>query len=176
MSFRRASSVLRCAGLSVALSLAAASVARGQARGFDVSRLSDAGRKAFALLLKAEFFSVGGVGYAGRPSEAEEALRVLLAEREALEALRSLAARANPEGKLYALLGLRSVARRAYDAAVAAARVEPVPPRAEARVFDIPVKLEAGHVRVMEGCFVETTPRADILKRIDSGYYDKRFD
>lgn len=172
---RTASSVLRGAGLALAVALAAASSARGQATAFTPPGLSDAGRKAFALLAEAEFFSVGGVGYVGRPSEAEEALRVLLAEPGAAAAFKELLARANPEGRLYALLGLRLKDRAAYAAAAEAARREPATPRAGATVWDIPLKLEPGHVRVMHGCFVGTQASAEILKHLEAGRYDREF-
>jgi hypothetical protein len=74
---------------------------------FDVAKLSDDGRNAYQKLLNVRLFAIGGVGFGAQTSTGELALHVLLNEKEATAALKSLVHDATPEGSLYGLLGLR---------------------------------------------------------------------
>ncbi|HEV2763114.1 MAG TPA: hypothetical protein VGV38_08975, partial [Pyrinomonadaceae bacterium] len=139
---------------------------------FNLMRLSDVSQKAFSTLTDVKFFAVGGVGYSAETSEGEKALRTLLREPEAAEAFKSLLSRANPEGRLYALLGLRFADRYAYNKA----RTTPEPPLRDGLLRGGFLKLDAGMVRVMEGCVGGTRAWKDILKEIDAGRYDWSFE
>jgi hypothetical protein len=74
---------------------------------FDDSVLTQAGRQAYRTLLKEELFAVSGIGYSGETSQGEDAFNILVDEKEAVAAFRSLTRDATIEGGLYGLYGLR---------------------------------------------------------------------
>lgn len=73
---------------------------------FNTEQLSPDGQKAYEMLLKAERFEQGAVGYAGTPSRFIESFNALLKEKLADEAFKSLLREASTAGKLYALCGI----------------------------------------------------------------------
>lgn len=73
---------------------------------FNAEQLSPDGQKAYEMLLKAERFEQGAVGYAGTPSRFIESFNTLLKEKSADGAFKSLLREAGTAGKLYALCGI----------------------------------------------------------------------
>ncbi len=99
-------------------------------------------------------FALGGIGVAGTTSNGERALRALLEEKTATKQLEVLLRSATPAGQLYALLGLRTHDRAAYERALAAF------PKVNVTVETI------------GGCIVTHLPFQDLRKRIEAGDYD----
>ena len=105
-------------------------------------------------LQKAGSFAMGGVGVAGTMSAGERALRQILKEEDAVSRLEVLIANASPAGQLYALLGLRSRDRIAYQ-------------RALEKLKTIDLKVET-----MRGCILQRESFRHLLKEIEEGEYD----
>lgn len=107
-----------------------------------------------ASLQKAGSFAMGGVGVAGTMSAGESALRQILSGTEAVSKLESLISSASPAGQLYALLGLRSKNRAAYE-------------RALEKLKSVDAKVETAR-----GCMLQQESFRDLVKEIDRGGYD----
>jgi hypothetical protein len=112
------------------------------------------GKSAFQTLKTASVFALGGVGFAGTTSDTEKALRVLLAQRDAVPALEALLKEARLEGKLYALLGLKWKDERAF--------------RKTASEY----RSVAARATTMRGCIQAERPAAELVKEIEQGRYD----
>ena len=110
-------------------------------------------REAYEIVKAADRFTVGGVGYAGRPSESEIAFRQLLKQPNPLILCQKLLGEATPSGQLYGLLGLRLLDRKAFQAVL---------PRYRTSKVDVPT---------MSGCIVIKTTTASIAEKIDKGKY-----
>jgi hypothetical protein len=144
----------------------------GEARtDFDSSQLSPEGREAYQALLSATQFTIGAAGYAGFSRE-ETALRILLKEKAAEEACLSLVNNANHEGGLYGLLGLRLIKSDMLTQAVEKYKLRPSPPE---RML-AGVKVSAGQIITMEGCFIMRVGLTEILRRLESGSFDRQFE
>lgn len=115
--------------------------------------LDGKGRAAYETLKSAPFFAIGGVGFAGTTSEPEEALRVLLQQKEASAAFQALLKEARIEGQLYALLGLRIKDKKAYEENVA------------------PYLSKEDRANLMRGCVLSEVPADSIAKDINKGIY-----
>ncbi|MFO1482999.1 MAG: hypothetical protein U1F71_06480 [Verrucomicrobiaceae bacterium] len=105
----------------------------------------------YATLKTAELFSIGGVGYAGKPSVEETAFRKLLKQQGQVTKFQKLLTEATPAGQIYALLGLKLLDSRAFDAAL---------PYYKQSKTEIPR---------MSGCFMFKTTAADIVRQIQNG-------
>jgi len=105
-------------------------------------------------LRRTESFAVGGIGIAGTMSEGEHALRQLLHDPNPGAQLQGLLTSATPAGQLYALLGLRTHDRAAYDKAL--------------KDFKAP-EVE---VQTIGGCIIWRAPFKQLLDRIKAGEYD----
>lgn len=81
----------------------------GQDKPFDESVLSENGKQAYQTLLKIQLFAIGGIGYSGAISEGDKAFDILLEDKEAVSAFKSLIKKATIEGALYGLFGLKMV-------------------------------------------------------------------
>ena len=105
-------------------------------------------------LRKTELFALGGIGVAGTMSEGERALRELLKESDVAARLEKLVADASPAGQLYALLGLRTLDRAAYERALG--------------------KLRSTNAKVhtARGCMLSEESFSDLMKEIERGQYD----
>lgn len=106
---------------------------------------------AYETVKKAEVFTIGGVGFTGRPSREELAFRELLTQPRAQARLEKLLAEASLAGQLYALLGLRQADPKAFSAALPRYRDSKAP------------------VQTMEGCNMFKTDAATISRRIEKG-------
>ena len=107
-----------------------------------------------ASLQKAGSFAMGGVGVAGTMSAGESALRQILSGTDAVSKLESLISSASPAGQLYALLGLRSKNRAAYE-------------RALEKLKSVDAKVETAR-----GCMLQQESFRDLVKEIERGGYD----
>ena len=105
-------------------------------------------------LRKAGSFAMGGIGVAGSMSAGERALRVVLAEPDAVVRLQAIIANASPAGQLYALLGLRARDRAAYESA-----------REKIKAVD-------AKVETARGCILQRESFRDLVKEIEGGHYD----
>jgi hypothetical protein len=73
---------------------------------FDLTKLSEKGQTAYKHLLNATVFHEGRIGYAGSLSPYITSFNVILKEKSADEAFKSLVENAKMAGKLYGLSGL----------------------------------------------------------------------
>ena len=80
-----------------------------QEKNFDESVLSEDGKQAYEKLLKVKLFAIGGIGYSGEISEGEKLFDVLLEEKEAMSAFKSLVKNGTIEGGVYGLFGLKMI-------------------------------------------------------------------
>lgn len=64
---------------------------------------------AFSRLVHVDRFAFGGIGYAGVISQGEKDYKNILARRSALEQFERVLSEGNPQGKSYALVGIRKL-------------------------------------------------------------------
>jgi len=81
--------------------------AMAQNKTFDQTVLSESGKQAYQTLLKIKLFAIGGIGYGGETSEGEKVFDILLEEKEAISAFKSLVRSGTIEGGMYGLFGLK---------------------------------------------------------------------
>jgi hypothetical protein len=105
-------------------------------------------------LQRAGSFAMGGVGVAGTMSAGERALRQVLKEPDPVSRLENMIPNATPAGKLYALLGLRTRDRAAYERALEMCR-------------STDAKVETAR-----GCMLSQESFRDLVKEIERGNYD----
>jgi hypothetical protein len=139
---------------------------------FESSRLSKSGRQAYQKLLDARVFRLAGVDYGGAISGEVIALRALLKEKVAVQAFKSLVDKAEPEGGLYALLGLRLKDIATYQQAVEYYKPKPEPP--ERPSLFVQIRIPKGQVATQTGCVISMRNRKEVLSEIESGTYDKQ--
>jgi hypothetical protein len=139
---------------------------------FEISHLTKSGQQAYKKLLSAKLFRLGGVDYAGLTSAEELALRGLLKEKRAVEALKTLVHEASPEGGLYGLLGLRLKEMASFQRAVEQYKLKGEPPE-RASQFDI-IRIPKGQIATQEGCLLINKDRDEVLAEIESGAYDSQ--
>ena len=165
---------------SILLGLAVPAVQGRQKLEFDLSRLSERGRVAYARLQGAVMFRIGPVGFAGETSLEELALQNLLYEGEAIEALRSLCRNATTAGTLYGLLGLRTLDIKAFEQEVRLYRdrsqqieksSRPIPSeQIEKRSQSFPyMEAGPGTVLTQTGCLVIPEQQESILRKLEMG-------
>ena len=82
------------------------------------TRFDAASEAAYETLKSVPMFATGGTGFGGTRSDGENALRVLLKQKQAEDALRSLLKEARPPGQMYALVGLKSLHPDVFKKAV----------------------------------------------------------
>ena len=109
---------------------------------------------AASILRKTGSFALGGVGVAGTMSEGERALREVLKQSDAVSRLESLLPEASAAGQLYALLGLRTRDRNAYQKAL------------------LKYGARDDSVQTARGCMLQQEAFAALVKQIDHGDYD----
>jgi hypothetical protein len=97
-----------------------------------------------------ERFAFGGVGYAGETSKGETDSKFVLAQPKptALNAFERLYAIGNPQGKSYALSGLKKLAPERFAELVAT------------------LAKSTEEVEVMRGCIVSHEPLPEVAKQI----------
>jgi hypothetical protein len=102
-----------------------------------------------------EQFAFGGVGFAGVVSKGETDFKFVLAQPEptALNAFEWLYATGNPQGKSYALAGLKKLAPQRFTELVAA------------------LQKSTDKVEVWRGCIVSHEPLPDVAKQIGQGKF-----
>ena len=108
-------------------------------------------------LRKADIFSVGGAGYGGRTTEAEDALAAICATPNATAKLMEVVRSASAAGQLYALLGLRFCDPVAYEGLLPA------------------FTSRDDEVEVLMGCLGSTEQVGVVARRIARGSYDRSF-
>jgi hypothetical protein len=82
---------------------------------FDPQSLSYRGQNAYQDLLKTHIFTFARQGVAAADYHSTVSLVELLKEKHADKALRSVAAKANPEGQVYALIGLQIIKSESFQ-------------------------------------------------------------
>jgi len=80
--------------------------------------LPDEAQLAWQTLRSVDVFAFGPVGFAGETSEGELAMRILLRYPNAVSIFQLVASQSTPEGRLYALVALRSIDHDAYREAL----------------------------------------------------------
>ncbi len=115
----------------------------------------DTAEAALNRLSTAERFAFGGVGYAGAISEGETDFKFVLAQPKptALNAFERLYATGNPQGKSYALAGLKKLAPQRFTELVAAL----------GKSTDV--------VEVWRRCIISHQPLPDVAKQIGQGKF-----
>ena len=108
-------------------------------------------REDYDTVRTAEYFTVGGVGYAGTPSNQEIAFRRLLLRPEPVSHCRKLVTEATPAGQLYGLLGLRLLERQAFQTALPS------------------YKNSRTDIQTMRGCIVIHTTVGRLARQIQKG-------
>lgn len=110
---------------------------------------------AVSRLSTVERFAFGGVGFAGVISKGETDFRLVLAQPKAiaLSSFERLYTVGNPQGRSYALAGLKKLAPQRFTEFVAA------------------LGKSTEEVEVMRGCIVSHEPLQDIAKQIDQGKF-----
>ena len=114
-------------------------------------------REGFEYLIVARRFSLGGVGFAGATSTGEYAFRAVLRSKSAAEVFKGLlspGAQATEEGKLYALCGIRTTDRPAFEH------------------YASTLAGTNTTVTTQSGCIVDREPASSVVKRIADGVYD----
>ena len=144
-------------------------VPAAQRSSFDTSRLSEAGQKAYRLLLESEEFALG---YAGSLTEQEPALLTLLGEEAAADALMGLVEEASLEGGLYGLLGLRQLQAESFRKAAEKYMSKEEPPF---RIIHDGLKVSRGIVstNIDSGCVSSWEDKLKVVSAIESGSYDE---
>ena len=102
-----------------------------------------------------ERFAFGGVGFAGVISKGETDFRLVLAQPKplALSTFEKLYAVGNPQGKSYALAGLKKLAPQRFTEVIAT------------------LGKSTEQVEVMRGCIVSHEPLPDVAKQIGQGKF-----
>jgi hypothetical protein len=111
---------------------------------------------AMESIRKTESFAFGGVGFAGKTSPGEKEFRVVLSQPVpiASRAFEKLYATANPQGRLYALAGIRRLNPNHFKQLFPSVEDSKEP------------------VETMTGCIVEHRTFGAIAKEIEAGRYD----
>jgi len=106
-------------------------------------------------LATVERFAFGGVGYLGVISKGEIDFKFVLAQPQstALSAFEKLYASGNPQGKAYALSGIKKLAPQRFKELAAA------------------LAKSADEVEVMRGCIISHEALRDLAKHIDQGKF-----
>ena len=102
-----------------------------------------------------ETFAFGGVGYLGVPSKGEIDFKVVLSKPQpvALAAFENLYAMGNPQGKSYALSGLKKLNSNRFKELLASAEGS------------------TDEVEVMRGCIMSHELLRDVAEQIDRGKF-----
>lgn len=158
--------------VAIAISLNVCIAYAGQTSDSNIEHLSVKGRAAYHKLFSAGIFRVGGVGYSGETSAEELALYDLLAENEAVEALKSLVSDATYEGGLYGLLGLSIKNIEEFNRAVDVYKSRNEPPERETEEPFPGLRIRKGKVAIQSGCIIEDANWLKIVQDIQSGHYD----
>ena len=119
-------------------------------------QLDAKGEAAYTTLKSVPMFATGGIGFAGTKSDGEKALRILLKQKQAEDALQSLLKEANPAGQMYALVGLKSLHSDAFEKAVA------------------PFLTEKTKIKTMYGCMRDEETVAKVAADIRKGNHPLR--
>jgi len=145
-----------------------------QDRDFDISRLSDRGRKAYRTLEGAGVFRIGPVGYGATIPAEQTALQQLLEEPEAIEALQQLSRSTRPAGSLYGLFGLRIKGHLEAGENVKLSQPGAEPEERTAAPL-VRVEVDDEAVLTQSGCTVMMEEKRTVWKRISTGVYDFYF-
>jgi hypothetical protein len=68
----------------------------------------------YAVVASASLFAIGGVGYAGRTTDAETALREIVKQKDGVKLCRKLLEEKNLAAQLYGLLGLKLLGDKVF--------------------------------------------------------------
>lgn len=145
---------------------------------FKIENLSVEGRQAYTTLFNARTFSIGFVGWIAEQSANEKALRVLLKEKKAKEALVNLVHNATPEGSLYGLFGLRMNNLKSFNRELKYCKSKPEPlerKRNPEKAADIFNTISAGEVVIQKGCVIRNAQLKEVINSIETGIYDEEF-
>lgn len=110
----------------------------------------------FQKLMEVDIVAFGGVGFAGRISEAELAFQKVLAQDQAVEMFKRLAAQAKPAGQVYALYGLYLKDKEVFRQQLTQVRSG--------------LKKDQ-KILVQAGCTITAEDAHDVVKKTESGVY-----
>ena len=119
-------------------------------------------------LMHAEVFNLGGVGFGQTITPEEKAFRTILGSIDPVKMFQRLVSTANPEGQLYALLGLHLTAPEVFRTEVE--RIDAnggLPEHAESLMA-----IANGEVRVAHGCIFFNAQFRSMVDAITNGKWD----
>jgi len=125
--------------------------------------------KAYQKLQHAKLFNLGGVGFGAQITDEEKAFATIFDSATATILLQRLLNDASPEGKLYALFGLRLKAPETFH--TEAERLKEAPPEPNDELFP-PAK---GRVRLAHGCLLYEAEFQVAVEQIAKGQWDPMF-
>ena len=108
-------------------------------------------------LMEVDIVAFGGVGFAGRISEAEIAFQKILAHDQAVEMFNRLTAEAKPAGQVYALYGLYLKDREAFKQRLTQVRAG--------------IKKDQ-KILVQTGCTITSEDADEVIKKTESDIYN----
>jgi hypothetical protein len=133
---------------------------------FDESILSEKGKTAYQTLLKVDKYALFGVGFGGETSEGELALDILVNEKNAIPALKTLVATATPEGVIYALVGLKMLDCECLKEQITIFKRMPEPKYRRLNEYE---SIDKGFIRTQSGCIISWEKKRDLIKQIERG-------
>lgn len=107
----------------------------------------------FEAVSRAPRFSIGSEGLGGPPTGHELAFRAIMRQSNAGEVCRRLVAQGNGAGRIYGLLGLRSLHDSAFDQSLARCLTS------------------TDSIEVVQGCFRDRQPVSTVATAISRGAY-----
>lgn len=126
---------------------------------------------AYQLLVHAQVFTFGGVGFAATITPEEKAFHALFDTGNSLPWFKRLLKDANSEGQMYALYGLYLEDPDAFKQEVARLQTDDGPPSHwEGFTF-----LEKGQVRTAHGCIFGQQSKQSVIAAIKNGDFDLAF-
>ena len=155
--------------LIAAVVLCCGSVALGQDYGTKVRNAQR--QSAYQVLVRAQVFTFGGVGYGSMITPEEKAFHALFGTGNSRPWFKRLLKDANSEGQMYALYGLYLEDRDAFKQEVARLSTnDGLPSHWEGFTF-----LEKGQVRVAHGCIFFQQSKQSVVAAIKNGDFDLAF-
>ena len=130
--------------------------------------LDAAGDKAYGVLKNVSFFATGGITYGGITSRGELALRILLKQKWAASALKSLLENGHIPGQMYALVGLKEIDPPAFEKAISTYAPVYLPSGIALGV------MQEATLETMEGCIGQDKTVSDVVAEIRAGKHRLR--
>jgi len=113
----------------------------------------DSATVAFDRLAKAKYFAFGGIGRAATISQGQQDFAVILKRSTALQDFEKIFASGNPQGKAYALEGIRRLKPERFQHLAETLRTS------------------TQDVETVQGCEMQREPLGDVVRQIEAGKF-----